>query len=83
MTELSRHMFAAIQNALAVNPEVTAEELAAEFGTLSADQDAIADALLTASIQMADQEGGEFTSDDVRRSTDAIIAEARAKQMGE
>ncbi len=81
MTELSKHMFAAIQNALAVNPEVTAEELAAEFQVLSGDRDALDEALLRASIIMADLEGGEFTSDDVRRSTDAIIAEEHAKQM--
>lgn len=72
-------MFAAIQHALAVNPDITAEELAAEFQALSGDRDALNEALLRASIVMADLEGGELTTEDIIQSTDAAIEEEIAK----
>lgn len=80
MTDISNYMLAAIQQAVAHNPNVTAAELAEEFQTLSCDREAIADAILTASIQMADQEGGELTAVDILQSTDQIIAVARAQR---
>ena len=76
MTELPNPVLAAIHQAVADDPTVDLEQLLAALRGALDNPEAVADAMLTASIQLADQEGGEFTKADIVASTDAAISVA-------
>ena len=82
MSQLSPVLQRAIEEALSVNPDATADDFMREIGSAVADSRTRQDiqvAWLRASVIMADLEGGEYTADEVFDAMGQAIEEEAAK----
>ena len=79
-SKLSNPVLAAIHQAIAENPSVEPEDILRQLTSAGDDPEAFYSAWLTAKIQLADQEGGELTLDEMNAEMRDIICEERAVQ---